>query len=86
MKREVREELSLKIKIRGKLVEHADPYTGDQLVNFICTSHTSRIEVSNELAEARWFNLNEIQKLKTIHPGLKESLTKLLREAIPSSP
>lgn len=86
LKREVREELSLKVKIIRKLVEHVDPYTGDQLVNFLCSPITSRIEVSDELAEARWFDLNEIQGLKTIHPGLKEGLTKLLREAIPSSP
>ena len=78
LKREVREELGLKVRIIGKLVEHVDPYTGDQLVNFICTSRTSRIEVSDELAAARWFDLHEIQGLKTIHRGLKESLTELL--------
>ena len=86
MKREVREELCLNIEIVRKLVEHVDPYTGDRLVNFLCAPLALKIETSEELAEARWFDLNEIQGLKTIHPGLKESLTKLLREDIPSSP
>jgi len=84
LKREVREELCLSVEIVKKLVEHVDPYTGDRLVNFLCTPLTLRIETSDELAEARWFSLDEIQRLKTIHPGLKEGLTKLLGEAMPS--
>lgn len=84
LKREVREELCLGVEIVKKLVEHVDPYTGDRLVNFLCATQTSKTEISDELAEVGWFNLHEIRGLKTIHPGLKEGLTKLLREALPS--
>jgi len=86
LKREAKEELGLDVEITSKLAEHVDPYTGDRLVNFLCALSTLKIETSDELSEARWFSLNEIQRLKTIHPGLKEGLTKLLREATPSLP
>ncbi len=86
LKREVREELCLSVEIVRKLVEHVDPYTGDRLVNFLCAPLALKIETSDELAEARWFSLDAIQRLKTIHPGLREALTELLGEAMPSSP
>jgi len=74
LKRELKEELSLNIKTIRKLVEHVDPYTSDKLVNFLCTSSTLRIRKSSELAEARWFNLDEIQNMEKIHPGLRQFL------------
>jgi len=76
LKREMREELGLRIKIIRKLVEHVDPYTGDKLINFLCTPLTSKIEISSELAEAKWFNSNETQKIEKIHPNLKQFLIK----------
>ena len=74
LRREVMEELGLAIRIVGKLVEHVDPYTGDKLTNFLCTPLTLETEVSSELSEARWFNLNEIKDLTNIHHGLKQFL------------
>jgi len=74
LKREVREEVGLTIQIVSKLVEHTDPYTGDRLTNFLCTPLTSRVDISSELSEARWFSQNEIKDLTNIHPGLKQLL------------
>ena len=74
LKREMREETGLRIKIVRKLVEHIDPYTGDKIVNFLCIPLTSGIETSSELMEAKWFDLREIQRLKKIHLGLKHFL------------
>ena len=74
LKREIMEELSLKIKIVRKLVEHDDPYTGDKLTTFLCIPLTSKIEISPELSEAKWFDLDEIQKIKKIHSGLRQFL------------
>jgi ADP-ribose pyrophosphatase YjhB (NUDIX family) len=79
LKREIKEELSLEVEIVRKLTEHIDPYTGDNLVNFLCIPLTSEIETSIELAEAKWFNLDEIQKTEEINPNLKQFLTELLR-------
>ena len=69
--REIREETGLGVEVDGRLAEHIDPYTGDRLVNFLCTPTTSRVEIGSELAEAKWFKLHEITELKRIHPGLK---------------
>jgi len=74
LKREVKEELSLGIRILRKLTEHVDPYTGDRLADFLCTSETSKIELS----EARWFTADEIRELANIHPSLKEGLLRRL--------
>lgn len=74
LKREMKEELGFNVGIVRKLVEHIDPYTNDKLINFLCTSSTSRIVVSSELAEAKWFNLDKINRLENIHPDLKQFL------------
>lgn len=74
LKREISEELGLRIKVIRKLVEHVDPYTKDRLVNFLCSPLSSRIETSSELNEAEWFDAKEIQVLENIHAGLKQFL------------
>jgi NADH pyrophosphatase NudC (nudix superfamily) len=74
LKREISEELGLRIRIVKKLVELVDPYTKDRLVNFLCTPLASRIEISSELSEAEWFDAEEIQALENIHAGLKKFL------------
>jgi len=79
LKREIREELGLRIEVVGKLVEHIDPYTADTLTNFLCNPLTSDIEISSELSEAKWFNLDEIIKLREIDPDLKHFLINALR-------
>ena len=79
LKREVKEELSLRIKVVEKLVEHIDPYTGDTLTNFLCYPLTSDIEISSELSEAKWFGLDEIRRLREIDPNLKHFLVDGLR-------
>lgn len=79
LRREINEELNLDIKIVRKLIEHTDPYTGDKLINFLCRSSKSKIEISSELAEARWFNLNEAGKLRNINPELKQFLVNSLK-------
>lgn len=75
LKREVEEELGVKVRMVRKLTEHADPYTGDRLVNILCIPLTSRIKASAELSETRWFNAKEIRHLSQVHEGLKEFLT-----------
>ena len=74
LRREVMEELGLTIRIVGKIVEQIDPYTGDRLINFLCTPLTLKTKVSSELSETRWFNLNAIRNLENIHLGLKKFL------------
>jgi len=74
LKREIGEELGLKIKVIKKLVECVDPYTKDRLTNFLCSPLTSRIETSSELSDAEWFDAEEIQALENIHVGLKQFL------------
>ena len=74
LERETKEELGLRVKIVRKLVEHTDPYTRDRLANFLCTPSTTEIEVSAELVEAKWFDVDEIQRIEKIHPGLKQFL------------
>lgn len=86
LEREVGEELGLKVKIGRKLVEHIDPYTGENMVNFLCAPLTPKIEISDELAETGWFSLVEIRGIRKIHPGLKDFLIKLLGQATPSLP
>jgi len=74
LKREMKEETGLRIRVIRKLVELIDSYTNDVLVNFLCIPLTSKIKISSELMETKWFDLNEIQRLKNIHPGLKQFL------------
>lgn len=74
LKRELKEELGLTVKIVRKLTQHIDPYTKDKLVNFLCTPLTLKTRISWELAEARWFSLDEVKRMREIHPGLKEFL------------
>jgi NADH pyrophosphatase NudC (nudix superfamily) len=61
-------------RVLRKLTEIVDPYTKDKLVNFLCTTLTSRVETSSELKEAKWFDADEIGALTNIHPGLKKFL------------
>lgn len=79
LKREMKEELNLSIQILQKLVEHEDPYTGDQLVGFLCTPLTSTIKISAELKEAKWFNRDKLQKIEEINPNLKQYLLEILK-------
>jgi len=79
LKREMKEELNLRIQILQKLVEHEDPYTGDRLVGFLCTPLTSKIKISAELKEAQWFNRDELQKIEEINPNLKQYLLEILK-------
>jgi len=79
LEREMKEELSLRVKIIRKLIEHTDPYTRDRLANFLCTPSTTRIKMSAELAEAKWFDLDEIKGIEKIHPGLKRFLINSLK-------
>jgi len=74
LKREMMEETGLRIKVVRKLTAIIDPYTRDKLINFLCTPLTSSIKISSELKETKWFDLNEIQRLENIHPGLKQFL------------
>jgi 8-oxo-dGTP pyrophosphatase MutT (NUDIX family) len=74
VKREVKEETGLSIRTVRKLAEIIDPYTEDKLVNFLCTTQTSRVETSSELKAANWFDVDEISALANIHPGLKQFL------------
>ena len=77
--REIMEEVGLRIKTVKKLTEHADPYTGHRLLNFLCLPLTSRIKLSPELTRATWYNLDRIQKLRSIHPALRRFLVDVLR-------
>ena len=72
--REVKEETGLDIRVARRLTEHADPYTGDRLVNFLCLPVTARIKASPELAKAMWFDKRGIQRLRNIHPELRRFL------------
>ena len=81
MRREVKEELGLRIKIVRKIIDHTDPYTGDRLTNFLCLPLTTKFKASSELAEAKWFNLHEIKDLTNIHPGLKQFLIDNLKHS-----
>ena len=74
VEREVKEETGLRIRTVRKLTEIVDPYTKDKLVNFLCTTLTSRVETSSELKEAKWFDVDEINALTNVHPGLKQFL------------
>ena len=74
VKREVNEEIGLRIRTVRKLTEIVDPYTKAKLVNFLCIALASRIKMSCELKEAKWFEADEISSLTNIHPGLKQFL------------
>lgn len=81
LKREIAEELGIKVKIIKKLTEIVDPYTGDKLTSFLCLPSISVIEVSSELAEAQWFTIDEIEKTEKIHPDLRKFLIDGLKSA-----
>ena len=74
LRREMQEELSLNVEIACKILEHIDPYTGDALINFLCRPLTSEIFISAELAEAKWFNLKEIERTHNMDLDLKQFL------------
>lgn len=78
VEREVEEETGLRIRPIRKLAEMVDPYTKDMLVNFLCLTRTSRVKISPELKEAKWFDADEMNTLASIHPGLKQFLVELL--------
>ena len=79
LKREMMKELSISIEKVRKLIDHIDPYTGDKITNFLCTPLTSKVEISAELEEVKWFNLKEVKKLRKIHPSLKQFLLTYLK-------
>jgi len=79
LRREIVEEAGLEIKIVKKLAEHTDPYTGGKLLNFLCVPLTSRIKLSPELARAAWYDLDGVEKLRSIHLGLRRFLVDVLR-------
>jgi 8-oxo-dGTP pyrophosphatase MutT (NUDIX family) len=74
VRREAKEETGLRIRTVRRLVEIVDPYTKDKLVNFLCIPLTSRITLSSELKEAKWFDVDGICALENIHTGLKQFL------------
>jgi NAD+ diphosphatase len=80
LKREMKEEIGLGIRIVRRVDERVDPYTGDRLVNFLCVTSTPNLELSEELEEAGWFGPDEIEEIEDIHPGLKRFLLDGLRE------
>jgi 8-oxo-dGTP pyrophosphatase MutT (NUDIX family) len=82
LKREISEELSLRIKVVRKLVEIVDSYTKDRLANFLCRPLTSRMEISSELSEAEWFDAKAIKALENIHAGLKQFLVDGFRNGV----
>ncbi len=74
LKREMGEELSLEVSPIRRVDERVDSYTGDRLVNFLCSPTMSGIEISEELKHARWFSPDEVEEIEDIHPGLKRFL------------
>lgn len=43
LKRELMEETSLKVRIVRRLAEHIDRYTGDKIINFLCSPLHQRL-------------------------------------------
>lgn len=82
LERELMEETRLKVRIVKKLTEHIDPYTGDYIANFLCLPLTSKVELSPELEEGRWFACEEIKRLKNINQGLKKFLIEGLKTGL----
>lgn len=74
LKREIMEETGLEVEITRKVDERVDSYTGDWFTNFLCVPLTSRIKISSELSDAKWFDRIEIKNLEDIHPGLRQFL------------
>ena len=74
LKREIMEETGLEVEIVRKVDERVDSYTGDWFTNFLCVPLTSRIKISSELSDARWFDHDEIKNLEDIHNGLRQFL------------
>jgi len=79
VEREINEETGLRIRTVRKLTEIIDPYTKEKLVNFLCIPLTSKIDISSELKEAKWFGIDEIRTFENIHPALKQFLIKGFR-------
>ncbi len=82
LKREIKEETSLEIRIVGKVDERVDSYTDEWMVNFLCVPSSSNAEISDELEDARWFDPSEIGELEDIHPGLKRFLVEGFRSGL----
>lgn len=80
LRREMKEEIGLGIRILRSVDERVDPYTGDRLVNLLCVTSTPNFELSEELEEAGWFGPDEIEEIDDIHPGLKRFLLDGLRK------
>ena len=74
LKREMEEELGLEVSPIRRVDERVDSYTGDRFVNFLCSPVMAGIKISEELEDARWFSLDEVEEVEDIHPGLKRFL------------
>jgi hypothetical protein len=73
-RREMREELYMKMSTRGKADERVDSYTSDRFKKLLCRSATTDMATSPKLKDARWFGLDHVKKLENIHPRLKRFL------------
>ncbi len=82
LKRMIKEETSLEIRIVGKVDERVDSYTGEWMANFLCVPSSSNAEISDELEDARWFDPSEIGELEDIHLGLKRFLVEGFRSGL----
>jgi 8-oxo-dGTP diphosphatase len=78
LRRELREELGVEAAVQEKLTEHADPYTGDSLINFLCAMEVDGIKMGDELSAFKWFDIDEVARNKNIHPGLRRFLLDFL--------
>jgi CTP:molybdopterin cytidylyltransferase MocA/8-oxo-dGTP pyrophosphatase MutT (NUDIX family) len=74
LRREMREELGIEVKVEGILGEHMDDYTGQRFVNYLCHPASNEISISGELSEYRWVSKENVEGIGSIHPGLKRFL------------
>ena len=65
-RREMREELDMKMSIGGKVDERVDSYTGDGFKKLLCRSVTADMVTSPELKDVRWLGLDDVKKLENI--------------------
>jgi len=66
-RREMREELDMKMSTEGKADKRVDSYTGDRFKKLLCRSATADMVTSPVLKDARRFGLDD-DKLRTSIP------------------